>query len=71
MYIFGCRELRLEAIAKPTDADDVLFELLSDDGKTVSLRKFWDVCSIAIYNANRYLCKLDTLFLCIQKCHHI
>ena len=36
-------EIQLNAIQKPTDVDDVLFDLLADKDDQVSVTKFWTV----------------------------
>ena len=35
--------IQLDALTKPTDIDDVLFDFLSENGSTMSVNKFWNI----------------------------
>ncbi len=39
----NCSEKKLMGLTKPTDIDDVLFDLLADKEEKVSVNKFWNV----------------------------
>ena len=47
-FSFFSSEQKLKGITRPTDIDDVLFDLLSDKEDKVSVNKFWNVRELCV-----------------------